>query len=645
MCGVAGIWDLKRAIPADALKEMAGRMADTLAHRGPDAGAVWVDAESGVALGHRRLSILDLSPTGAQPMISADGRWVICYNGEGYNAVDLGSELQAQGLCLKGHSDTEILLETIARWGVEEAVSRFNGMFAFALWDRRDRQLFLCRDRLGIKPLYWAKIGEQIIFGSEMKALRADGRWQPEVDRNAVSAFLRHNYIPAPHTIYRGVRKLLPGHLLRIDADGRVEDRIYWDFDAVVREGMAARRPQSEDQAADRLDALLKDAVQRQMVSDVPLGAFLSGGIDSSTVCAMMCAREGARVRTFSIGFAEADYNEAPHAAAIAAHLGTEHTEFVLQPHDAMAVVPDLATWWDEPFSDSSQIPTLILSQLTRGSVTVALSGDGGDELFAGYNRYFWPDRLEPYLKNLTGLGRHGLAAFLRRVPPGFWDGLARAMPHRWRPAQAGDKARKLADVLALGRPGLYRRLVSHWMEPDDIVLGGQEPHGILWDDELQGRFANAVEWMQRVDTTTYLPDDILTKVDRAGMAVSLETRVPMLDHRLVEFAWTLPMDMKVRNGGGKWLLRQVLARYVPPALFERPKMGFGLPVGEWLRGPLRDWAESLLDERRLRDGGLVAPEPVRRHWQEHLSGNRNWQYLLWDVLMLEAWREKWLNG
>jgi asparagine synthase (glutamine-hydrolysing) len=640
VCGIAGLFDFRRQSGIEDVKRHVTDMADALRHRGPDQGGAWADEGAGIALGHRRLSIQDLSPAGAQPMASACGRFVLVYNGEGYNAGDLRTELAAAGVTFRGHSDTEVLAEGFSAWGVEQTVARFNGMFAFAVWDRQARQLVLGRDRLGIKPLYWTARGGRLMFASELKAMRAVPGWDPALNRDAVAAFLRHNYIPAPHTIYQGVFKLEPGHLLTVDAEGTCCDRTYWNARDVA---LADRVDIGEAEAVQRLEALLTDAVQRQMVSDVPLGAFLSGGVDSSVVVALMRAR-GANVRTFSIGFDEGGYDESQHAAQVARHLGTDHTELRFSERHLLDLVPRMALVYDEPFGDSSQLPTLLLSQLARSHLTVALTGDGGDEVFAGYNRYFWGRKL----RRLTAVPApvRGLAArMLTAVPTQTWDGVAKLAPARLRVPQAGDKAHKLASVLTLNDMGLYRRLVSHWEQPDRIVQGGHEPASPLWDDSWITDFPDPVARMQALDTVTYLPDDILTKVDRASMAVSLETRVPLLDHRVVEFAWTLPRHLLVRNGGGKWLLRQVLHRHVPSALVERPKMGFGVPIGQWLKGPLRDWAEDLLNPRRMEQTGLLNAAPITRCWDEHLSGQRNWQYPLWDVLMLESWRRHWMEA
>ena len=645
MCGIAGLWDFAAATPEGELRRLTTAMADSLHHRGPDDGGVWLDEAAGVGLGQRRLSIVDLSPAGHQPMVSACGRFVIVYNGEVYSHEEMRPELIARGIGFRGHSDTEVILEAIAAWGVERTVARLIGMFAIALWDRQERTLTLIRDRLGIKPVYWRLEGGRLLFGSELKALRAEPSWRPEVDQEAVASYLRHNYVPAPRTIYQGVRKLEPGRILTLRAGAEPVESQYWDARAVGRAGLAAPFALSDLELTDQLEALLKDAVGRRMIADVPLGAFLSGGIDSSLVVALMQAQSAGRVRSFSIGFEEAGYDEAPHAKAVAAHLGTEHTELYVSSAHALETIPRLAEWYDEPFADSSQIPTFLVSEMTRRHVTVALSGDGGDELFAGYNRYFLGAELWRKLGWIPGGLRRGAAGLIGAVPVAGWDRLAALLPRRLALPQAGDKARKFADILGLADAGaVYRRLVSQWEHPELLLPGVAEPRGPLWDEALAREFPDLVTRMQLLDVLTYRPDDILTKVDRASMAVALEARVPILDHRVVEFAAHLPLSARIRDGQGKWLLRRVLDRYVPRALIERPKMGFGIPIDSWLRGPLRDWSESLLDPAGLAEAGLD-PAPIRQVWQEHLSGARNWQYRIWTILMLQAWRKRWLEG
>lgn len=639
MCGIAGFWGGNHA-PA-----LAERMAARLESRGPDDAGVWADAAAGLALAHRRLSILDLSPAGHQPMASPCGRYVLVYNGEIYNHRDLRAELEREGGAFdwRGHSDTETLLAALRHWGVQGALERVNGMFAFALWDARERALYLARDRMGEKPLYYGRSADTFLFGSELKALAAHPDWQGDVDRDALALFMRHNYVPAPWSIYRGIAKLPPAHLVAIRECGRDvgEPVCYWDLGRVAEQGVA-HAGGDPGALADELDVLLRDAVGRRMAADVPLGAFLSGGYDSSTVAALMQAQSDRPVKTFSIGFHEEAYNEARHARAVAEHLGTDHTELYVTPQEAMAVIPKLPTIYDEPFSDSSQIPTFLVSQLARQHVTVSLSGDGGDELFFGYGRYLLGERIWGKLRRLP-LPLRRMAAQLAQHAAGQALGYAMAvLPRRFRISHLADRLPKLAEIL--NHPNgeaLYHQLVSHWSNPDELVIGAREPATILSRDERRPALPGLREQMMFLDMMTYLPGDILTKVDRASMAVSLEARVPLLDHRVVEFAWRVPTEFKYRNGQGKWLLRQVLYRYVPRELMDRPKMGFGVPIEHWLRGPLREWAEELLGEGRLREEGFFDPAPIRRMWREHLSGKRRWHYYLWDVLMFQAWWEE----
>ena len=642
MCGIAGFVGDVPKIAGGNVDNIAQSMAASLEHRGPDDQGIWVDAEAGTALVHRRLSIIDLSPAGHQPMVSANERFIITYNGEVYSHQPIAGELTARGHRFRGYSDTEVILESFAANGVEATLQRMIGMFAIALWDRRERMLTLIRDRLGIKPLYWAKFGELFLFGSELKALRTHPGWTPRIDQSAVAAFMRHNYIPAPHTVYEGVHKLEPGTILTLPWKGEPRIARFWDARAVARDGIHSPLAGSDAELTEQLETLLQDAVSRRMIADVPLGAFLSGGIDSSTVVALMQKAGAGRVKTFSIGFDIPGFDEAPYAAAVARHLQTDHTELTVTSRQALDVIPRLPEWYDEPFADSSQIPTYLVSAMTRRHVTAALSGDGGDELFAGYNRYQVTRRFWRVLSLLPRSVRKAIAAALTAVPPDRWTSLLSALPPRLRPPQIGDKLHKVAAVLDLdSADALYRRLVSHW-DPAEIMPQAGEPASILDDGSLTKEFPQLLERMQFLDLVTYLPDDILTKVDRASMAVALEARVPLLDHRVVEFSWRLPRASKVRHNTSKWLLRQVLYRHVPPALVERAKMGFGIPLGEWLRGPLRDWAEALLNERRLREAGLLDHALVSHYWKEHIEGRRNWQYLLWNVLMLESWRQRW---
>jgi asparagine synthase (glutamine-hydrolysing) len=627
-------------------------MADTMTFRGPDDSATWADGPAGVALGFRRLAIMDLSPAGRQPMRSASGRYVIVFNGEVYNAGELRADLEPLGHRFQGHSDTEVMLAAVEQWGLEAAVRRFVGMFAFALWDARERRLALVRDRLGIKPLYYGRAGDTLVFASEPKALRAHPDFRAEVDRGALALFLRYSYVPAPYSIYRGVRQLTPGCILTVGADDAeyLPPIPFWSAREVAEEGVANPFAGTVAEAEERLDALLREAIKLRMIADVPLGAFLSGGIDSSTVVALMQAQSSQRVKTFSIGFRETAYDEAPHARAVAEHLGTDHTELYVTPEEARAVIPRLPEIYDEPFADSSQIPTFLVSRLTRERVTVSLSGDGGDELFGGYHRYFTANAIWGKVGWMPGWVRRGAGRGFRSVPAPVYDrwlGWLGPLTARFgRRGAVGDKVHKLAEVLETPAPEtLYHRLVSHWKSPAELVIGGHEPPTVLTDPGRWPKFADFTRRMMYFDTVGYLPDDIFTKLDRASMAVSLEARVPLLDHRVVEFAWRLPLGMKVRGGRGKWLLRRVLDRYVPRELVERPKMGFGVPIDSWLRGPLCDWAEGLLGEGRLRREGFLDPAPIRARWAEHRAGLRNWSYYLWDVLMFQAWLERWGKG
>ena len=648
MCGISGLLDTSHQLGKHQLEAAVLEMVNTLRHRGPDDSGAWADARTGIALGHRRLAIVDLSPEGHQPMLSACGRYVISFNGEVYNFEALRCELESLGYAFRGHSDTEVMLAGISQWGLYSAVQRFNGMFAFALWDREERQLHLVRDRLGEKPLYYGWGGKTFLFGSELKALRAHPHFRAELNRDALCLYMRRQYIPAPYSIYEGISKVQPGMIVTINGNKpTAPPRItaYWSAQAAAERGVAEPFAGSDQEAVSHLDELLRDAIKLRMRADVPLGAFLSGGLDSSTIVALMQAQSERPVQTFTIGFHEASYNEADSAKAVARHLRTAHTELYVRPEEAMAVIPRLPILYDEPFSDSSQIPTFLISQLARRDVTVSLSGDGGDELFGGYSRYLWGRKLWKAVGWMP-LGLRTLAArFLTARSPESWETMfARVgpmLPETIKQRNPGEKVHKLAELLRTELPEmLYLTLVSHWADPASVVLNASEPSTVLTDRAQWARLPDFAQRMMYLDQMTYLPDDILVKVDRASMGVSLEARVPFLDHRVVEFAWQLPLSLKIRRGQAKWLLRQLLYRYVPKALVERPKMGFGVPLDVWLRGPLREWAEELLDEKRLRDQGFFDPNPIRALWADHLSGRGNWQYHLWDVLMFQAWLE-----
>lgn len=644
MCGLTGFWSSRIGSRAQA-NAVLERMNSALAHRGPDDSGTWLDLEAGVALGHRRLSIIDLSPEGHQPMSSASGRFVITYNGEVYNYQELRRELDAQGASpqYRGHSDTEVVLAAIEAWGLERAVSRFVGMFAFSLWDRRERKLHLVRDRLGIKPLFYGFAGSALVFGSELRPLTLHPDFEQRIDRDALAAFLASSCVPAPRSIYRSAFKMMPGSILTFTApEARARTQIrYWSAAAVAAAGLRDPFTGSESEAADALDSELRRAVKLRMLADVPLGAFLSGGIDSSTVVALMQAQSERSVRTFSIGVHDPAYNEADAAAAVAKHLGTDHVELYVTPRDALEVIPILPELYDEPFSDPSQIPTYLVSKLARRDVTVALSGDGGDELFGGYNRHFWLPPLWSALKPVPKPVRRLLKDAVTAISPRAWDEFfARThpfLPRKLHTRLPGQQLHKLATLLAASSVNAaYAALSSHW---DGSVARGASAE--LPESEADPHFKSIAQHMMFRDLTRYLPDDILTKVDRASMAVGLEARVPIIDHRVVELAWRLPLSMKVRGLEGKRILRRVLSRYVPKELVDRPKMGFGVPLDAWLRGPLRDWAEDLLDAKRIEADGHLDPAPIRERWEEHLSGKRNWHQHLWDVLMFQAWRAK----
>src|SRR5438552_14150095 len=595
MCGIVGIF---QACPlGHETRDRLLAMKQRLRHRGPDDGDVWISEESGIGLGHRRLSILDLSSAGHQPMHSASGRYVVTYNGEIYNFQSLRRELEAAGQKFRGYSDTEVLLAAVTEWGLEKAVGRFNGMFAFALWDREAHSLHLCRDRIGEKPLYYGWMGRTFLFASELKAVLAHPACKTEVDRNALALYLRYNYVPAPYSIYKGLSKLPPGTMLTINARSIQTDQTpvtYWSAREVAEQGVREVFPGLEEEAAAQLEVLLRDAIKLRMVADVPLGAFLSGGIDSSTVVALMQAQSERPVKTFTIGFHEAVYDEGREAGAVAKHLGTDHTELYVTAAQAQAIIPRLPILYDEPFADSSQIPTFLVSELARRHVTVALSGDGGDELFGGYNRYFWAQNIWNGIGWMPRTIRVAAAGALTSMSAEAWNRGFQAvrglLPRGLRVQHPGDKLHKLAEVLSMAdHSALYGGLLSHWKAPDAVVLGGSEPVTILTDRSRWARVMDFHQQMMFLDMITYLPDDILAKVDRASMGVSLEARVPLLDHRVVEFAWRLPPELKIRNGHGKWLLRQVLSQYVPTQLVNRPKSGFGVPIGTWLRGSLRE--------------------------------------------------------
>jgi len=648
MCGFAGILTTV-GFGADELGVHAERMIAPLVHRGPDASGIWTDAAAGIALGFRRLAILDLSPLGHQPMWSPSRRFVMVFNGELYNFQDLRRELEQLGYAFRGHSDTEVILSAIEEWGIEAAVRRFVGMFAIAIWDVNRRELSLLRDRIGKKPLYIYREPGLITFGSELKALVAGPSFDRTVDREALAAYLRYLYVPTPRSIFRSAIKLLPAHILTI-SDPTLPlpaPRPYWSLRQAALDGLDNPIHAAEADIVDELDALLSEAVKCRMVSDVPLGALLSGGIDSSTVVALMQEASTNPVRTYTIGFTEEEFDEAQHASRVAAHLGTDHTQLLLTGQDAHGLVPRLAEIFDEPLADPSALPTLLVSQLARRHVTVALCGDGGDELFGGYNRYVYGTRMLPRVERLPRVVRQSVAAGINTLPASMWQcahslaaGVLPGMPHQ----RFGERLQKVGALMNADSVGdMYRSLLSAWQQPADLMgrvgLAADMNQQILAD----GDPAHLLDRMMLADQSVYLPDDLLAKVDRASMAVSLEVRAPLLDHRVIEFSWRVPRGLKIRGEIGKWILRQVLYRRVPKHLVDRHKMGFSVPIDRWLRGPLRKWAEPLLSRDALTASGLD-PVTIAVAWGDLLEGRRQSGSALWAVLMFQAWRERWAS-
>lgn len=639
MCGIAGFFDFSKTISSNEIKHQIFQMTQNLFHRGPDDGGTWNSDEHGIALGMRRLAIQDLSTAGHQPMTSKNGRYIIVYNGEIYNARELRSLLEKEGLNFYGYSDTEVVLEACAYWGISETANQLIGMFAFGIWDKKEKALTLARDQLGIKPLYYGKVGKTLLFGSELKALLAYEKFDKTLNLEALHNYFKYNFIPAPQTIYTNIYKLLPGTLVTFDEQGKEKNQVFWDPQKVIQEGIVLREKQSHDdnKTINAFEKLLKDSVKRQMVADVPLGAFLSGGVDSSTVVAIMQSLSARPIKTYTIGFEEEGFDETEYARAIARHLKTDHHELILTPKDVTSVVLELPKYFDEPFADSSQIPTYLVSRLARESVKVVLSGDGGDELFAGYNRHRIASQMLKIYKFLPLAIRKTIGSGLKLRSEDFWD---KIIPSSILP-QAGDKLYKFANILeAKDAKELYEILLSQRKTSKNFVLEQNTVN--TFHPETQ--FLSFMDSIQYWDLIRYLPDDILTKVDRASMAVGLEARVPLLDHRLVAFSWGLPIDMKIRRSTTKWILREVLYRYIPKNLIERPKMGFGLPIGKWLKGPLKPWAEELLLEKRLKNNGFLDVKQVRQIWDEHLKGQRNYQHQLWSILMFEAWKENYRN-
>lgn len=646
MCGITGFVDQRAATSASDLRIQSRKMADAILHRGPDSEGYWEDAAAGVAFGHRRLAVIDLSEAGHQPMVSAAGRFVLVFNGEIYNFQDLKKQLVAEDPSWKfrGHSDTEIMLAAFEQWGVHKSLQQFNGMFAFALWDRFTRTLSLARDRMGEKPLYYTSQGSTFLFASELKALRAHPSFSADIDRSVLARYFSTNCVPGTSSIYEGVHKLSPGCLLEFPLKGNWHVAPFWTLGGAVRNSLANPVTGPEKEGIEELDILLHDSIRIRMLSDVPLGTFLSGGIDSSLITAIMQRESSRAVRTFSIGFEDAAFDESENALRVAKHLGTDHTQLTITAAEAQQVIPLLPQMYDEPFGDSSQIPTHLVARMARQHVTVALSGDGGDELFGGYNRHVFVPRIWRKARLVPRQVRRAFAAAVSVISPETWEKLFRfadgVIPDKANHRARGEKMQKVAGIIGAADPfEMYRCLVSHSQSSQPLVLGASTSGDSSGRSDWL-RSLTIEEQMIFLDTANYLPDDMLVKIDRAAMSVSLETRIPFLDHRVVEFAWRLPLSWKIQDGKGKWILRRLLAKYLQTSLFERPKAGFAIPLAEWLRGPLRDWAESLLAEERLKREAFLDANAVRKNWSNFLRGGKNLQFHIWDVLMFQAWLE-----
>ena len=646
MCGITGYIDLDLSVCQTDSNDI-DKMVHALKHRGPDDKGVWVDSSLGLAMGHTRLTIQDLSVAGHQPMKSTSGRYLIVFNGEIYNFKDIRKELDSMnpGISWRGHSDTEVMLAAFDTWGLELSLERFVGMFAFALWDRKERTLFLVRDRMGEKPLYYGLSGNVFLFGSELKSLAKHRSWIGEINKDAVASYLKYGYVPSPNSIYKDIFKVMPGTITTINHNelGRLKvfpSNTYWSIDSAFANASEDRVPADDNLIEEELEEKLRVSLNGQMIADVPVGAFLSGGIDSTTVVSLMQSQTSQKIKTFSIGFQEAEFNEAIHARAIAEHLGTEHTELTVSYDDALALIPDLPEIWDEPFSDASQIPTYLVSKLAQQSVKVCLSGDGGDEFLGGYNRYLLGYRLWSQTENIPLFIRRILAKNLQRLPPSVIQNISRILPEKYRYSEIDNKLYKLASVLdSKDCFDFYDRVISHWREPSNLLA---YQYNVIETDRDEASQAdtneNFVETLMRLDMKKYLPGNILTKVDRASMGNGLETRLPFLDHRTIEYTMRIPLELKIHHGLGKQPLRNILDKFVPRELIERPKMGFSLPVNQWLKGPLRGWAESLLDNNRLREEGFFNPDMVRNKWNNYLSGRESSHYEIWTLLMFQGW-------
>ena len=641
MCGISGIFSLSKKNP-DVIK-LVQSMNNSLKHRGPDDSGVWNENDFSCILAHRRLSIVDLSVTGKQPMISQSTRFIISYNGEVYNIQELKKILTENNVTLRGHSDTELILELCEILGIENVLKKLIGMFGFALYDRKEKKIYLCRDRLGIKPIYWTLIkNNEFVFSSELKPLILHPLVSKKINHNTISNFLRHGYIPAPFSIYENVFKLEPGKILEISKkDFNPKIQSFWNLQDIIKERKFDKK-RNEQSYVTELDDLLNDSVLKRMIADVPVGSFLSGGIDSSTISAIMQKNSLNKIKTFSIGFKESDYNEAEYAKEIAHYLGTEHNELYLTAHEAQEFIPLIPRYFDEPFADSSQIPTYLISKMAVKKVKVALSGDGGDEMFMGYNRYMIAENMD-WIFRLPNFFKRIIIGIITLGSSNHWNMLSRIFPKKIIPPQLGDKLYKLVKILKDEEPDFYRILISSFDYPDSYMISGKEEKGMIWENNFESYITEYVERLKLLDTLTYLPDDILTKVDRSSMAVSLEVRVPILDHRIVEFSWMLPKKIQIKKNQSKWILRQVLKKYIPKQFFERPKMGFGVPIDSWLRNDLKNWGSHLLSDEVFKKHELLKKSDIQLMWRQHQSNEKNWQYPIWNVLMLHSWAEEYL--
>ncbi len=634
MCGLTGFWDFSARFSEEQLTKLLEQMISKIRNRGPDDSGTWSDPKNGIAVAHCRLAIVDLTAAGKQPMHSSSGRFVLAYNGEVYNAPQIRDELSLLGHKFKGHSDTEVIVQAFEEWGILNSSQKFIGMFALAVWDNKLEELTLMRDRLGVKPMYFGKINNTFFFGSQLKSFFVHPLWKNQINKDALSRFIKFNYVPAPYSIFQDISKLRPATILTIDKQQKINTVKYWDIEKIVVHQKSNMLYESESVIIKNLEDLLKSSVKMRMLSDVPLGAFLSGGIDSSLVVSLMQELSNSKIKTFTIGFNEKDHNEADFAKEVADHLGTDHYELILDPHQALNFIPSLPEIYDEPFADSSQIPTLLVAKLSREQVTVALSGDGGDELFAGYNRYYLWNNIFSKIAWLPKSLRKILAKTISATSLNTWEQVNKLVKFR----NLGDRLYKLANILPFkSAQDFYNKVISFWLDQDPLLYNAV---GNSYDINIP-KDLNVIEEMQFLDLNNYLPDDILTKVDRASMTYSLEAREPLLDHRLVEFSWQLPMNYKIRNGQQKWILKKILTKYVPEKLINRPKMGFGVPIDKWLRSELRDWAVELLDPKKLDEQGLFNSKIVNEKLQQHLVGTRNYQYDLWGVLMFQAWYTK----